>query len=89
MLPRENIELFCLLDYKNNQISGDKNREQCTFMDLGVRFQPTKRLEMELKMQNITNIKVYTITNYQEGDKFITNYYLRPLNGMINFKYSF
>lgn len=58
-------------------------------MDLGVRFQPTKRLEMELKMQNITNIKVYTITNYQEGDKFITNYYLRPLNGMINFKYSF
>lgn len=89
MLPRENIELFCLLDYKNNQISGDKNREQWTFMDLGVRFQPTKRLEMELKMQNITNIKVYTITNYQEGDKFITNYYLRPLNGMINFKYSF
>lgn len=89
LLPHEKIELYYLLDYKNNHVAGYKNREQWAFMDVGVRYQPTKRIELELRLQNITNIKVYTITNYQEGDKFTTDYYLRPFNGMINFKYSF
>lgn len=89
LLPFENIELFYLLDYKNNPASGQKNREQWAFMDIGVRYQPTKKIELELKLQNLTNIKVYTITNYKDADKFITDYYLRPFNGMINFKYSY
>lgn len=89
LLPSENIELFYLLEYKNNPAAGQKKREQWAFMDIGVRYQPTRKMELEMKLQNVTNIKVYTITNYQEADKFITDYYLRPFNGLINFKYSF
>lgn len=88
VLPLENMEIFYQLDFKNNPLDNDA-RTSFWFMDAGIRYQPQKNMEIELKAHNITNIHVITNTTYREMDTFTTSYNLRPFNIMGSVKYSF
>ena len=88
VLPMDNIEIYYLLDYRNNPTSLNM-REQVYFMDAGFRYQPKRHIELEATFKNITNINIYSNINYVDTDMFITSFQLRPFSIMFSFKYSF
>ena len=88
VLPIENLELFYRLDYLSLPAEGGPRLARC-FMDVGVRCQPVRRVELELTVQNLTNADRYTEIRYVDADLFTTSFRLRPLHAVLTLKAAF
>ena len=88
LLPLRNVELFGQTNYRNHP-SEDNRRTQRWLVDVGIRYQPSRVIELELKLQNLTDADTYTDIRYRDTDMFVTTFGLRPASGIVSLKYSF
>lgn len=85
VLPLRNMEIYYNVNYSNRSLQENK-RENILFMDYGIRFQPSKEIELKLSLWNLANQKSYTRAIYSELDRIETTHFLRPLGGIFNMK---
>ena len=72
LLPLRNVELFGQTNYRNHP-SEDNRRTQRWLVDVGIRYQPSRVIELELKLQNLTDADTYTDIRYRDTDMFVTD----------------
>lgn len=63
---------------------------RCSYflLDGGVRYKK-KKMEMELKLSNITNRRQYSYSQINDLDHTVTSYSLRPFEAVVSLKFSF
>ncbi|MDH6307968.1 hypothetical protein M2451_002487 [Dysgonomonas sp. PFB1-18] len=88
VMPLPKMEVYYNINYFNNALYNNK-REDCFFMDCGIRVQSGKKIELELATYNITNIRKYTRIIYNDLDEINTNYYLRPISCIFTIKVNY
>ena len=88
VLPFQNMEVYYNLNYNNNPLQ-ENERENTCFMDCGIRYQPAKVIEIDLRLNNLTSKTNYTRTIYSELDRIETSYFIRPLGFILNIKVNY
>lgn len=88
VLPFQNMEIYYNLNYSNRPLQ-ENRRENIFFMDCGIRFQPSREIELELSLWNLANQKSYTRAIYRELDRIETTHFLRPLGCLFTIKINY
>jgi len=85
MLP-SNAEFYTTYEYYNTPSQYQYNKT-CQFMNAGLRYLVNKKLEIEMKIQNLLNAKSYSSIVFTDSDILSTSYSLRPRIFMLCLKY--
>lgn len=83
ILPFSKLELYYNLMYANTPTS-EAERKNSFFMDCGIRYRMTNRVEFNLDLQNLANQRTYMFSQYREMDKVESTYFIRPRNILIS-----
>lgn len=85
--PIKSFEIH-MKSYHNLIETEKKHFKQDFYLDAGIRY-INKKIEIELKANNLTNKTQYNIQQFNIYDTYSYTYYLRPIEFMLSAKYKF
>lgn len=87
VFPFKHLELYLDATYSHSQISEDVMKDSY-FIDSGVRYVINK-FEIELRADNLANVKEYAYTLYSTLNMETYAYSLRPRQALLSLRYNF
>lgn len=84
--PIEKWFIFASLNYNRLEITPGQHKNM-QFLDAGVRFKQ-KKVEVDLKLNNLLNTSEYAYTVFSDLDRFSYNYKLNPISAMVICKFT-